>query len=105
MRQGAKTRIKHTLLIILGLHLILGLSDDGNLSKATIDLLHASTRTSVSTPHCNGSGHVVFRHEIEPAYVWAPPSQASYQLVPLRVQPTLEKIAYRNSGSSGGIPH
>ncbi len=91
-------------LLILVLFLFVDLAEDGCFGQATVDLPVALTKTSVTTPHHSGSSQVDFRHEFTPANLWEPPSQANYQPVTFRVQPTLKIIDYRNTGSSGGIP-
>jgi hypothetical protein len=96
--------MKHTLLLLLAVLLMLDLSQDGFLGQATFDLPHASAKTSLSTPHQNGSGQVDFRQQFAPANFSDPPSQANYQPVTFRLPPTLKIIDYRNTGSSGGIP-
>ena len=102
--QGAKTRIKHTLLVILALFLMLDFAEDGFLGKATFELPHAAAKTSVSTPHHNGSGPGDLRTEFTPANLSELPGQANYQPVSFEVQPSLKIIDFRNTRSSGGIP-
>jgi hypothetical protein len=101
---GARIGIKHTLLLILALLMMLDVAQDGFLGQATFDLPHASAKTSVSTFHHTGSIQVDCRHKVTPATLRAPPGQADYQPVSFGVQPTLEIIDYRNTGTSGGIP-
>ena len=101
---GAKSRIKHTLLLILALLLVADLAEDGFLGKATFELPHASAKISVCAPHHDSPGQDDCRQEFTPANLWKPPSQANYQAVGVRVQPSLKIIDFHNTGSSGGIP-
>jgi hypothetical protein len=90
--QGAKTKIKHKLLLILALILMVDLAEDGCFGQAKVNLPVALAKTSPTTLHHAASGQVDSRHEFEPAHLWEPPSQAIYQVVTFKVQPTLTII-------------
>jgi len=92
------------LLLILALLLVADLAEDGFLGKATFELPYASAITAVCAPHHDSPSQVDSRPEFTPANLWEPHSQANYQPVGFRVQPTLKIIDHRNTGGSGGIP-